>query len=519
MAMKLTITLATGLILAGGSTFAAHVWNGAGKSGGTGGTNWLDAANWLVDGVAADAPPGLDDDAAIDLDTAHSNNVAVAVLAGSTARHVRFDGMNAAGRQVAFLGDATFSTLDYTTTRGTLSIAADATLTLTGGELDPDGTVVKKTFSTPDSFSVYTILSYAGAIRCTGDEVVLHPMNAVAGKIYIDNPNATVSFNGGTMTFGGQLHVLETQRMIGFNEQTGIYPIRELASGAGLYSQSGNALTNWYDCSVGGNVLGSSSLWFMLAGGTYRSISAHVLRTYTRNIQYEISGDVTVAGTNTDGRAVFVSRTYLGHTALLRLNGHDLTVTGGGAIGLCTFDDSVNTWNGRIEAPGSTVATDGSIEIGPGGYFTGDADTVIAFAGDWDNRSQHRKTVFTLHAATMKAIGSAQPRKPQLIEAQSVDMGPTTDGMLNNHAVGRLEIGTPTQPTHARLVDLDDFTADALVDAFYAGSLVVNAGSTLDICGLELYVDGQSVRKRWDDFGAGRVFGSKIPSGTMLMVR
>lgn len=510
------------LIMAGGSAYATHVWNGAGVTGGTGGTNWLDAANWLVDGSVPAAPPGLDDDATIDLNTTNIVNVAVAVLAGSTARHVKFDGMNATGRQVAFLGDTTFSTLDYTTTRGTLSIAADATLTLTGGQLNPDGTVVKKTFSTPDAYNIYAILGYAGAIRCTGDQVVLHPMNGVAGKIYIDNPNATVSFNNGTFGIASELHVYETQRMIKFNASNGLSPKRE--QGGRLVSQSGNSLTNWYDCHIGGNVLDGGKV-LTLAGGTYRSVSAAAWSTSggsdTRSLLYEISGDVKCSGTNTAGHAVYVSRrsTSTLPTAIFRLNGHDLTVSGGGTIALCDFGDTASHWNGRIEAPGSTVATDGSIEIGPGGYFTGDANTVIAYAGDWDNRSQHKKTVFSLHAATMKVTGSALPNVPQLIEAQSVDMGPTTDGMLNNHAVGSLVVGTPTQPTHARLVDVDDFTADTFADAFYAGALMINEGSTLDLNGLELYVDGVAARPRWTAFGEGRLVDSTIPSGTAIIIK
>jgi len=522
--MKRICVLILGWLLAAGDGLATHVWNGAGRTGGTGGTNWLDAANWLVDGAPPAAPPGLDDDANIDLNTAHSSDVAVAVLAGSTARHVRFDGMDvdAAGRKVAFLGNTTFSTLDYTTERNTLSIAAGVTLTLTGGQLNPDGTVVRKTFSSPDAYNIYAILAYAGAIRCTGDQVVLEPMNGVAGKIYIDNPNATVSFNGGTFGIASELHVYETQRMIKFNASNGLSPKRE--QGGRLVSQSGNSLTNWYDCHIGGNVLDGGKV-LTLAGGTYRSVSAAAWTTSggsdSRSLLYEISGNAIFSGTNAVGRAVYVSRGSSGGgpTGTLRLNGHDLTVTGGGTIALCDFGDVGTTRNGLIAAPGSTVATDGSIEIGPGGYFTGDADTVIAYAGDWDNRSQYKKTAFTLHAATMKAIGSAHPRAPQLIEAQSVDMGADLAGMVNNHAVGSLVVGTPTQPTHARLVDVDDFTADALADAFYAGSLVVNAGSTLDICGRELYVDGQSVRKRWDEFGEGLVFDSTLPTATLLMVR
>ena len=520
--MKRICVLILGWLLAAGDGLATHVWNGAGRTGGTGGTNWLDAANWLVDGAPPATPPGHEDDANIDLNTAHAVNVAVAVLAGSTARHVRFDGMNATGRQVAFLGDTTFSTLDYTTTRGTLSIAADATLTLTGGQLNPDGTVVKKTFSSPDAYNIYAILGYAGAIRCTGDQVVLEPMNGVAGKIYIDNPNATVSFNDGNFAIASELHVYETQRMIKFNAANGLSPKRE--QGGRLVSQSGNSLTNWYDCHIGGNVLDNGKV-LTLAGGTYRSVSAAEWTTSggsdTRSLLYEISGNAVFSGTNPVGRAVYVSRGSSGGgpTGTLRLNGYDLTVTGGGTIALCDFGDVGTTRNGRIEAPGSTVATDGSIEIGPGGYMTGDADTVIAFKGNWDNRSQYKKTVFTLHASTLKAIGSAQPRKPQLIEAQSVDLGAASAGMVNNHAVGSLVVGTPTQPTHARLVDVDDFASDALADAFYAGALVVNAGSTLDIRGLELYVEGQSVKKRWDEFGEVLVFDSTLPTATLLMVR
>ena len=520
--MKLLRIMVGVLIMAGGSAYATHVWNGAGVTGGTGGTNWLDAANWLVDGVVPDAPPGLEDDATIDLNTAHSNNVAVAVLEGSTARHVRFDGMNATGRQVAFLGNTTFSTLDYTTTRNTLSIAADATLTLTGGQLNPDGTVVKKTFSTPDAYNIYAILGYAGAIRCTGDQVVLHPMNGVAGKIYIDNPNATVSFNNGTFDIASELHVYETQRMINFNAASGLSAKRE--QGGRLVSQSGNSLTNWHDCNIVGSQVDAGKI-LALAGGTYRSVSANAASTSgggdTRSALCEISGDAICSGTNSAGRAVYVSRrsTSTLPTAIFRLNGHDLTVTNGGTIALCDFNDTASHWNGRIEAPGSTIATDGSIEIGPGGYFTGDANTVIAYAGDWDNRSQHRKTVFTLHAATMKAIGSAHPRAPQLIEAQSVDMGADVAGMVNNHAVGSLVVGTPTQPTHARLVDVDDFTADTLADAFYAGSLVIHEGSTLDLNGLELYVDGVAARPRWTAFGEGRLIDSTIPSGTAITIK
>ncbi len=512
--------------------YGNYVWNGAGVSGGTENTQWLNGDNWLVDSVVPASPPGLNDDVGIALNTAHDNpdnpNVAVEVGAGATARHVAFSGMNGSGRRVEFQGDTTFATLNYATTRSTLNIVEDATLTLTGGEFNPDTeAVVKATFLSPGVFSVYNILSFPGKIRCTSDQVVLR-LNGVDGDIYVDNPDATIHFHNTQVRMGGDLFVYGSQRVIGLHSSVGMAPTRYSKD---LYRQDGNALTNWAACHIGGmSYTMSSGAPFTLPAGTYGSVAVTYRGHYSGNVWYAISGDVTFVGANASGYAVEVQRRRLTNAngSYFSLNGNNLTVTNGGLIMVCEFTDpdlpeeNRNTdpiWWNRIEAEGSTVTTDGDINIGPGGYFTGDADTTIALEGNWDNRSQWQNNNFTLATSTLIVNGSALPQMPQLLEAQSEDMGPTLDGMLDNHAIGRLEIGTPEQPTHARLADVDDYKEDELADAFYVAELVVHSGSILDIYGLELYVNGVSVRGRWRDFGDGLVTDSTIPSGTLIMVR
>ncbi|NLF85052.1 MAG: hypothetical protein GX571_02965, partial [Lentisphaerae bacterium] len=256
------------------SGYGAYTWNGAGVKDGTLNPCWLRGDNWLVGGILPASPPGVDDDATISLNQPFTNavnpNYAIEIGAGATARNVTFRNMNTDGRMVEFQGDATFSTLDYAVNRNTLNIKADVTLTLTGGELNPaNDAVIRSTFISPGAYSVYNILEFPGKIRCTGNQVVLR-LNGVAGDIFIDDPLATVHFRGTTITMGGNLYVYDTQRVIGLNATSGMRLTRHSFD---LYSQNGNALTNWAGCHIVGVEYGmSTGAPFTLPGGTYASV-------------------------------------------------------------------------------------------------------------------------------------------------------------------------------------------------------------------------------------------------------
>ena len=332
---------ATVTILLVESGYGAYKWNGAGVAGGTMNTSWQCGDNWLVGGIVPASPPGLADDASIILNQSYTNSVnpnsrvAIEVEAGATAQHVTFSGMNETERHVEFQGDATFATLDYNTAKNSFSMVEEATLTLTGGEFNPDtGAVITRTLVSPGTFSVYTIMSFAGKIRCTGEQVVLR-LNSVMGDIYVDNPDATIHFDNTTVRFGGDLYVYDTQRVTGLNATWGMIANRYSRD---LYSQNGNALTNWVACHIGSpDYTMNEGSPFTIPGGKYASVFVGYRGHYAGDFWYDISGDVEFKGANLRGYAVELQRLRLpsgvpaAGGARFGLNGHNLTVRGGGA--------------------------------------------------------------------------------------------------------------------------------------------------------------------------------------------
>src|SRR5262249_43445081 len=76
---------------------------------------------------------------------------------------------------------------------------------------------------------------------------------------------------------------------------------------------------------------------------------------------------------------------------------------------------------------------------------------------------------------------------PQLLEVMSQDLGNTPSGLSHNFAYAALAVGTNTLPTAVRLVDNAHNSAGTGPEALYVNTLVVTAGSTLDLNGHHLY--------------------------------
>jgi RHS repeat-associated protein len=87
-------------------------------------------------------------------------------------------------------------------------------------------------------------------------------------------------------------------------------------------------------------------------------------------------------------------------------------------------------------------------------------------------------------AGTLQFDGTGTPASPQLFEAMGQDLGPTTAGFTNNFACGTLSLAPGS---YVQLVDQSQNSAGAGNEAVYVNSLIVPAGSTLDLNGLNLY--------------------------------
>ena len=101
--------------------------------------------------------------------------------------------------------------------------------------------------------------------------------------------------------------------------------------------------------------------------------------------------------------------------------------------------------------------------------------------------------------------GSGTALSPQFVEAMSQDFGPVSTGFVNNFVYGTLALANST---YVRLVDLSDNATGVGAEALYAHSVIVPAGSTLDLNGLRVYTRAAQIN--------GTVLGnslSQIPDG------
>ena len=106
---------------------------------------------------------------------------------------------------------------------------------------------------------------------------------------------------------------------------------------------------------------------------------------------------------------------------------------------------------------------------------------------------------FTPFGAVVLDSTTATINSPQLLEAMSQDMGAGAAGFNQNFAYSALTLGSSN---YVRLVDQSDNSPGNGAEAVYVNSLVVPAGTTLDLNGLNLYVRYSQV--------AGTITGGSI---------
>ena len=123
-------------------------------------------------------------------------------------------------------------------------------------------------------------------------------------------------------------------------------------------------------------------------------------------------------------------------------------------------------------------------------------------AGDTQNADQFSPQ------GILRLNGSGTPTSPQFFEVMSRDLGQAAAGFSKNFAYGTIELANNTYVT---LVDQADNAAGPGSEALYVNSLIVPAGSTLNLNGLHVYARGK--------VEAGTVVGgtiTQIPDGGSL---
>ncbi len=289
---------------------------------------------------------------------------------------------------------------------------------------------------------------------------------------------------GGTLegvTINGDLNLTEMNAQAtisGGLALNGTLRIGDNAAGYGALAFSGAGSVNGEgEVVFGGGVNADrNALWPISAGATLRIGSGITVRGHTGHIgQHSTQGP-------SDGRVInegTISADSAG--GILRIGGQSL----------------VNT--GTLEAGhGATLDIDTAVSIdGQGRLASGQPTGTISLAGNLLGNTQNAAGFGPL--STVRLDGTGVAAMPQLLEAMGRDQGRNLAGLFDNFDYDALVLANNT---YVRLVDQSDNAAGLEGEAIYTFSLVVPAGTTLDLNGLHLYT--RSVQ------GRGTVLGGVV---------
>ncbi|MFP4053627.1 MAG: LamG-like jellyroll fold domain-containing protein [Phycisphaerae bacterium] len=158
---------------------------------------------------------------------------------------------------------------------------------------------------------------------------------------------------------------------------------------------------------------------------------------------------------------------------------------------------------------GGRYDVNGSLRVGAGGYLAGDSSGLFTISGDL--LGDTTAAVAFAPAGTVRFDGAGTPDQPQRLEAMSWDIGGIDMGTVDNFFYGTIALAGST---YVKLVDESDNTPGSAPEAVYASKLVVPAGTTLDLNGLNLYAATLDVQGEIVGGSAGEV-GDSLTVGTL----
>ena len=396
--------------------------------------------------------------------------------------------------------------------------------------------------------TVWPIVNNSGTVQAGSGTLSLNGGGTSSGS-FSASDGATLSFGGGTQTLGAAAQV-SGAGTIGFSD--GITTL------AGSYAVTGTTLidggTANFDTSdattaaltvtagtlagAGTLTVGGSGTWtggIMKGSGTTR-----IAATGTLAIDGPLDVGLDTRTLDNFGSIVFSGAGwYFGNGAVLSneagatfdirsdVSIRDLTREGGGGAastidntgtlektagaGLTTVWPIVNNSGSVILKSGSLSVASGPLSFDGSQILTSSPETTLTLAGDLLGDSKNAD-LFKPQGVVLFNASS------QKLEVMGQDLGSDAKGFTNNFAYGSLELGASTT---LQLVDLSRNTSSTSPEALYVDSLLVPAGSTLDLNGLPLYartveVEGTVTGGSITQFAAGGTLLFNTPASATI---
>ncbi len=185
---------------------------------------------------------------------------------------------------------------------------------------------------------------------------------------------------------------------------------------------------------------------------------------------------------------------------LVALNGANVNVAG-----------TLTLSNGSLLADTGDLTITGSVAVTGNAPIFADPHQAVHIHGNLSGTTTDRNTIDTQTALSFD--GSDSSTSPQLLEAMGSDLGAVVDGYAHNFAYESLVLGQ----TYVKLVDQSDNSGGSGKEAIYVNSLIVPAGGTLDLNGLQLYyhtaqIDGTVVGGSLTRIDAQGVIAIDVPT-------
>jgi RHS repeat-associated protein len=371
------------------------------------------------------------------------------------------------------------------TNTGTIDIGSGRTFTINGGALNYNGGA----------------LTGLGALPLSGVTVNLgaHLSNATAGTLTltsstVNGPGTLISAAGKTLTMTGS-----TVNAPLLNQGT-LLALGTSAINGALTTAPGSTLR------VDGNSSTSTGLLTVAQSfsnqGTIEltGSSGHVSQlTVSSGVLTNAEGaTIRASGPNGFGQPPHTLAAQLDNQGTLQLQTH-LALSKPSAAHLNSGTIQVTAGNFTVSQSGTapsfsntgvidvaanrtyTITAGGLANNGPG-ILTGHSAGAFAISGPLVGQTSNADLFAP--AGTIRFTGPGSAGSPQLLEVLGEDRGDAASGFTDNFAIGTL---TFINNTYARLVDNADNATGIGAEALYVNSLIVPAGSTLDLNGFHLY--------------------------------
>jgi RHS repeat-associated protein len=404
------------------------------------------------------------------------------------------------------------------------------TIHLSNGTVNLGGTLTRATLGT-----VSRDVANPGTLNLTGTlnlaaqtlEAALGPLTLAGGTINGGTVSDTLLADRGTntlddVTLSGLLHIVSS-----FLGAGTVQVIDSANTGAGLTLNGGSILMDPYTSltfagtqrlagsgtvtaaySSGIDLSGSNQTLTIAAGITIKSSGASLdVGSNSLVNQGTLSGD---AGVGPGGGFTVNGTNWVNDGTIQAINGGTVTLTGSWTnLGTIEVDGGTLNANGIGSNSGTMRASAGTLSvaaesfvstgtlgardtgrltlvksaaINQSGILVGQPETTITVQGNLVGTTRNADQYATQGMVTLAGSGTAAA--PQLLETMSNDVGNVAAGFQKNFAYGAVALANNT---YVQLVDKAHNSAGTGPEAVYAGSLLVPAGTTLDLNGLHLY--------------------------------